>query len=104
MLTCPLCNAFKDPNTGNCLVCGKDYHVLDIPTDDNNKYLAADFLIPFKNGYITFQAAPKMEVIPKSISFDEPQVFRYEEAQLNFTFIPQGEEGVLFSCFVKEKI
>lgn len=105
MLTCPLCNAFKDPDTGECLVCGKNYHILDIPMDSNNEYLAADFLIPFKNGLITFQATPRMEVIPKSISFEEPQVFRYEkEAQLNFTFIPQGEEGVLFSCFVKEKI
>lgn len=104
MLTCPLCNAFKDPDTGKCLVCGKDYHVLDIPTDGNNEFLAADFLIPFKNGYITFQAAPRMEVVPTSISFDEPRIFKYEKAQLNFTFLPQGKEEVLFSCFAKGKI
>lgn len=104
MLTCPLCNAFKDPDTGKCLVCGKNYHVLDIPTNSNNEFFAADFLMPFKNGFITFQAAPRIEVIPTSISFDEPKVFRYEEAQLNFTFLPQGKEGILFSYFTEEKI
>ena len=104
MLTCPLCNAFKDPNTGECLVCGKNYHILDIPTDSNNNYLAADFLVPFKNGFITFQATPRMEVVPSSFGFDDPRIFKYEQAQLNFTFLPQGKEEVLLSYFTEEKI
>ena len=53
---CPLCNAFQDPDTGECLICGKHYHVLDIPNTSDR----GDFIVPLSNGFLTFKASVEM--------------------------------------------
>ena len=58
---CPLCNAFQDPDTGKCLICGKHYHVLDIPNTADNEPIG-DFIVPLSNGFLTFRASVEMAI------------------------------------------
>lgn len=58
---CPLCNAFQDPDTGKCLVCGKRYYVLDIPNAAESEPVG-DFIVPLSNGFLTFKASVEMAI------------------------------------------
>lgn len=58
---CPLCNAFQDPDTGECLICGKHYHVLDIPNTLDCEPIG-DFIVPLSNGFLTFKASVEMAI------------------------------------------
>ena len=57
---CPLCNALQNPDTGNCLICGKHYHLLDIPTSETDNCIPSDFLVRLPNGFLTFKALVEM--------------------------------------------
>lgn len=62
---CPVCWAFQDPKTGNCLVCGKTYTVLNIePLSLKGFGRTQDFAIPIhdstKNGYLTIRGCPEI--------------------------------------------
>lgn len=111
---CPVCLAFQNPNTGECLVCGKKYHTINIPTDislcqnDNNPI---DFIVHFNNGFMTFSSYPRMEI---NRSQDEvilngiPQFFFLDnyknEAKIVFDFIPDEKTKTLFTVYTEGKI
>lgn len=64
---CPVCWALQDPNTGNCLVCGKTYTVLDIePLPLKGFGRTQNFAIPIhdltQNGYLTIQGSPAITI------------------------------------------
>lgn len=64
---CPVCWAFQDPDTGNCLVCGKTYTVLNIePLPLRGFGRTQDFAIPIhdldRNGYLTIQGCPEITI------------------------------------------
>lgn len=90
---CPVCLAFKDPATGVCLVCGKKYHLLDIPIslEDGAVAKIADFIIPFQNGFITFKAQPTMEISCDSLEIGDDLTicpFSHKRATLTFELLP----------------
>ena len=64
---CPVCWAFQDPDTGNCLVCGKTYTVLNIePLPLRGFGRTQDFAIPIhdleRNGYLTIKGCPEITI------------------------------------------
>lgn len=59
---CPLCWAFQNPNTGECLVCGKHYHLLDVPITSFSEPCVGDFVVPLPNGFLTFKASVVMTI------------------------------------------
>lgn len=64
---CPVCWAFQDPDTGDCLVCGKTYTVLNIePIPLRGFGRTQNFAIPItdnsKPGFLTVQGNPKITV------------------------------------------
>ena len=64
---CPVCWAFQDPNTGECLVCGKTYTVLNIePLPLRGFGRMQDFAIPIhdleRNGYLTIKGYPEITI------------------------------------------
>ena len=64
---CPVCWAFQDPDTGECLVCGKSYTVLNIePLPLNGFGRTQDFAIPIhdseRNGYLTIRGCPEITI------------------------------------------
>ena len=106
---CPVCLAFQDPSTGECLACGKKYHILDIPTDinlrqsDNNPM---DFIVRFNNGFMVFSSYPRMEISQsqeEAILNGTPEfcfLNNYKsEAKIIFDFIPDEETKTLFTLY-----
>lgn len=62
---CPVCWAFQDPATGNCLVCGKSYTVLNIESLPLKGFgRTQDFAIPIhdsgRDGYLTIRGCPEI--------------------------------------------
>lgn len=99
---CPLCNAFQDPDTGKCLVCGKRYYVLDIPnvTDHNP---IGDFIIPLSNGFLTFKASVEMAVEENTNTIIDPRCGEIlippsYEAKITFHFLTD-ENDTLYQFY-----
>lgn len=69
---CPLCNAFQDPDTGKCLICGKHYHVLDIPNAADSSP-TGDFIIPLSKGFLTFKALVEMVIEENTEAIIDPR-------------------------------
>ena len=64
---CPVCWAFQDPDTGNCLVCGKSYTVLNIESLPLKGFgRTQDFAIPIhdsgRDGYLTIRGCPEINI------------------------------------------
>lgn len=62
---CPVCQAFQDPATGKCLVCGRAYHVLvgePLSLDECNRLQYYAIPVRYKNyiGYLTLLGEPKL--------------------------------------------
>lgn len=62
---CPVCQAFQDPATGKCLVCGRTYHVLvgePLPLDGYNRLQYYAIPVQYQNriGYLTLRGEPKL--------------------------------------------
>ena len=105
---CPLCGAFQNPDTGECLICGKSYHILDIPASTlvtRNGYAVGDFLVPLPNGFLTFKAIVEMTVEQEqrpTLQYNKeeiPSAFR-NEAKLTFHFVADNDEkGTLFQIY-----
>lgn len=106
---CPVCLAFQDPDTGECLVCGKKYHILDIPTDidlqqnDNNPI---DFIVHFNNGFMTFSSYPRMEInrSQDEVILNGTPEFCFlnnykNEAKIIFDLIPDEKTKTLFTLY-----
>jgi len=64
---CPVCWAFQDPDTGKCLICGKRYHILDIPEP------IGDFIVPLSNGFLTFKASVETRIEEKADTILDPR-------------------------------
>lgn len=69
---CPLCNAFQDPDTGKCLICGKRYHILDIPNAAESEAVG-DFIVPLSNGFLTFKASVEMAIEENTETVIDPK-------------------------------
>ena len=69
---CPLCNAFQDPDTGKCLICGKHYHVLDVPNTTDSEPIG-DFIVPLLNGFLTFRASVEMAIEENAETVIDPK-------------------------------
>ena len=69
---CPLCNAFQDPDTGECLICGKHYHILDIPNTSDREPIG-DFIVPLSNGFLTFKASVEMAIEENTENVIDPK-------------------------------
>lgn len=99
---CPVCNAFQDPDTGNCLICGKHYHLLDIPKDKIDNSLVGDFFVRLPNGFLTFRAMVEMVVEHEqrtTLRYNKkeiPSIFR-DEAKLIFRFI--NDDDALYKIY-----
>lgn len=62
---CPVCQAFQDPATGKCLVCGRTYHVLvgePLPLDGYNRLQYYAIPVQYQNrvGYLTLCGEPRL--------------------------------------------
>ena len=62
---CPVCQAFQDPATGKCLVCGRTYNVLvgePLSLDEHNRLQYYAIPVQYKNhiGYLTLCGEPKL--------------------------------------------
>ena len=68
---CPLCNALQDPDIGKCLICGKHYHVLDIPNTAKSEPVG-DFIVPLSNGFLTFKASVEMAIEESAEAIMDP--------------------------------
>ena len=60
---CPICWAFQNPKTGECLVCGKAYTIIDAPPLNLfGSNCSHNYCIPIihdnKIGYLTFAGRP----------------------------------------------
>ena len=107
---CPVCLAFQDPSTGECLACGKKYHILDIPTDislrqsDINNPI--DFIVRFNNGFMVFSSCPRMETSQsqREVILNGTPEFCFlnnykNEAKIVFDFIPDEKTDTLFTLY-----
>ena len=62
---CPVCQAFQDPATGKCLVCGRAYNVLvgePLSLDEHNHLQYYAIPVRYQNhiGYLTLCGEPKL--------------------------------------------
>lgn len=94
---CPLCNALQNPDTGNCLICGKHYHLLDIPTSETDNCIPSDFLVRLPNGFLTFKALVEMALKRNpepTLLHDEKEVAYtfHDEAKITFHFVADNDE------------
>ena len=104
---CPVCLAFKDPATGVCLVCGKKYHLLDIPMslEDGAETKITDFIVPFQNGFMTFKAKPMMEASYDSLEINHDLTMYpsfHKKATLTFEFLSELDNNnneVLYTIY-----
>ena len=99
---CPLCNAFQDPDTGKCLVCGKHYHVLDIPNAAEGEPIG-DFIVPLSNGFLTFKASVEMAVEENTETVIDPKCGEIlipptYKAKITFHFLPD-ENNTLYEFY-----
>ena len=99
---CPLCNAFQDPDTGKCLVCGKSYHVLDIPNTADNGPIS-DFIVPLSNGFLTFKASVEMAIKENAETVIDPKCGEIlippkREAKIIFHFLTD-ENNTLYQFY-----
>lgn len=92
---CPLCWAFQNPNTGECLVCGKHYHLLDVPITSFSEPCIGDFVIPLPNGFLTFKASAAMTVEQDYVAapYNRELVLPpTNDVALTFHFLPESDE------------
>lgn len=90
---CPVCQAFQDPDTGKCLVCGHTYHVLvgePLPLEGYNclQYYAIPVQYQNRIGYLTLRGKP-------ALSYDMDDY----ERKVTFTIeaVPESADSHLFS-------
>lgn len=103
---CPVCWAFQDPDTGECLVCGEKYYILNMPLlpllpEEKTEIKPCKYLLPFSNGFITFTSQPTMEITRDnevSLYCDIP-ISCNNHAQLTFEFIPEDKTNTLFQVY-----
>ena len=99
---CPLCNAFQDPDTGKCLVCGKHYHVLDIPNAAESEPIG-DFIVPLSNGFLTFKASVEMTIEENTDTIIDPKCGEIlipptYKAKITFHFLPDENNTLCEFC------
>ena len=99
---CPLCGAFQNPDTGKCLICGKHYHVLDIPNTSDREPIG-DFIVPLSNGFLTFKASVEMAIEENTENVIDPKCGEIlippkREAKITFHFLPD-ENNTLYEFY-----
>ena len=88
---CPVCQAFQDPATGKCLVCGRTYNVLvgePLSLDGHNCLQYYAIPVRYKNhiGYLTLCGEPKL-------NYDK---LYGDETKITFTIDAGQSYSVLF--------
>ena len=105
---CPICWALQDPDTGECLVCGEKYYILNVPllplplsSEEKTDIKPCKYLLPFSNGFITFTSQPTMEIVrDNEVSlYGEIPISCNNHAQLTFEFIPEDKTDTLFQVY-----
>lgn len=101
---CPLCGAFQNPDTGECLICGKSYHILDIPNMMEGRVIG-DFIVPLPTGFLTFRAFVEMTMEQETATSvlrngKEITLPIHDTAKLTFHFLTEDDkEKPLFRIY-----